>query len=221
MNSVSLRLCGVFFFAVAVTAQSTGSTNIPYADAKPILETLKPDLIPEALRSLAPAQREAAWPEWVSRRDADIRARLAAGDEDTVITFLLFGVTFTSQPRYSFANAVAARAPDTVVADPVVAKRIDDLVNGMASPGANERLQFARKVIERQGIDLTTAAGKPRAAQVLRDALKRMLADYDTYFRDTSPGATLFRNRGLSSDTSIYAAFAIAVTVMTDQRFGV
>ena len=207
--------------AVVVGAQSSGSTNIPYADAKPILETLKPDLIPEALRSLAPAQREAAWPEWVSRRDADIRARLAAGDEDTVITFLLFGVTFTSQPRYSFANAVAARAPDTVVADPVVAKRIDDLVSGMAAPGANERLQFARKVIERQGIDLTTAAGKPRAAAVLRDALKRMLADYDTYFRDTSPGATLFRNRGLSSDTSIYAAFAIDAALKDIVAMGV
>ena len=36
-----------------------------------------------------------------------------------------------------------------------------------------------------------------------------MLADYDAYFRDSSPGATLFRNRGLSSDTSIYSAFAI------------
>jgi hypothetical protein len=146
------------------------------------------------------------WPEWVSRRDADIRARLAAGDEDSVITFLLFGVSFTTQPRYSFAAAAAQRAPETVAADPVVQARIRDLVSRVVSPGANERLQFARRVIERRGIDVTTAAGRQQSEQLLRDALRRMLADYDAYFRDNSPGATLFRNRGLSSDTSIYAA---------------
>ena len=190
-------------------AQVPGRVNIPYPDAKPILETLKADLLPEQLRSLTPAQREAAWPEWVTHRDADIRARLAAGDEDSVITFLLFGVTFTGQPRYSFAAAPAGRAPEAVVADPVVQRRIADMVAGIASPGTNERLQFARRVVERHGADVTTAAGRQRAEQVLRDGLKRMLADYDAYFRDSAPGATLFRTRGLSSDTSIYAAFAI------------
>ena len=192
-----------------LAAQVPGRENIPYADAKPILETLRSDLVPELLRALTPAEREAGWPDWVGRRDADIRARLSAGDEDSVVTFLLFGVSFTSQPRYSVAAAAAAREPDAVNGDPVVQRRIRDMVAGIASPGANERLQFARRVMERHGVDVTTTAGKQGAEQVLRDALKRMLADYDTYFRDSAPGATLFRNRGLSSDTSIYGAFAI------------
>jgi hypothetical protein len=192
-----------------LVAQTQGRANIPYADARPVLDTLRADLIPAELRTLAPGQREAMWTEWVSRRDADIRARLAAGDEDSVITFLLFGVSFTSQPRYSFAAAAAQRSPDTVAADPVVQARIRDLAARIALPGANERLQFARRVIERHGVDVTTTAGRQQAEQVLGDALRRMLADYDAYFRDNSPGATLFRNRGLSSDTSIYAAFAI------------
>jgi hypothetical protein len=190
-------------------AQGTGRANIPYSYARPILDTLREDLIPAELRTLTSAQREALWPEWVSRRDADIRARLAAGDEDSVITFLLFGVSFTTQPRYSFTAAAAQRAPESVAADPVVQARIRDLVARVASPGANERLQFARRVIERRGIDVTTAAGRQQSEQLLRDALRRMLADYDAYFRDNSPGATLFRNRGLSSDTSIYVSFAI------------
>jgi len=190
-------------------AQGADRANIPYADARPIFDALRADLIPTELRTLAPAVREAMWPDWVSRRDADIRARLAAGDEDSVITFLLFGVTFTTQPRYSFATAAAQRAPETVAAEPVVQARIRDLVARIALPGANERLQFARRVMERHGLDVTSAAGRQGAEQVLRDALRRMLADYDAYFRDRSPGATLFRNRGLSSDTSIYAAFAI------------
>jgi hypothetical protein len=190
-------------------AQGTGGGNIPYVDASPIFDALRADLIPAELRTLTPAQREAIWPEWVSRRDMDIRARLAAGDEDSVVTLLLFGVSFTTQPRYSFATAAARRAPETVAADPVVQARIHDLVARVASPGANERLQFARHVIERHGIDVATPAGRQQAEQLLRDAVRRMLADYDAYFRDSSPGATLFRNRGLSSDTSIYAAFAI------------
>ena len=211
-------LCFVNFVLFAVLwvswswpliAQGTGRANIPYSDARPILDTLREDLIPAELRTLTSAQREALWPEWVSRRDADIRARLAAGDEDSVITFLLFGVSFTTQPRYSFAAAAAQRAPESVAADPVVQARIRDLVARVASPGANERLQFARRVIERRGIDVTTAAGRQQSEQLLRDALRRMLADYDAYFRDNSPGATLFRNRGLSSDTSIYVSFAI------------
>ena len=202
-------------------AQAPGRVNIPYADAKPILETLRADLLPEQLRALSPAQREAAWPEWVSRRDAEIRARLAAGDEDSVVTFLLFGVSFTSQPRYSFATAAAARAPDAVAADPVVQARIKDMVTGISSPGANERLQFARRVIERHGVDMSTAAGKQAAGQVLRDALTRMLADYNAYFSDSSPGATLFRNRGLSSDTSIYAAYAVDAALKDLAAMGV
>jgi hypothetical protein len=204
-----------------MAAQDTGRVNIPYSDAKPILDTLKADLLPAQLRALTPAQREAAWPQWVSQRDAEIRARLAAGDEDSVITFLLFGVTFTSQPRYSFAAAAAGRTADAVAADPAVQRRITDMVAGIAAPGANERLQFARRVIEQHGIDVTTAAGKQAAEQVLRDALTRMLADYDTYFRASSPGATLFRNRGLSSDTSIYAAFAIDAALKDVAAMGV
>src|SRR5204863_1213806 len=117
--------------------------------------------------------------------------------------------SFTAQPRYSFATAAAQRAPDTVAADPIVRTRIRDLLAAMSSPGPNERLQFARRVIERRGIDITTAPGKQQGEEMLRGALTRMLGDYDTFFRDSSPGATLFRNRGLSSDTSIYAAFAI------------
>jgi hypothetical protein len=215
---VKKDLCFVIFVTFVVmtsswswplAAQAPDRIYIPYADAKPILDALRPDILPPPLRTLTSAQRETAWPDWVARRDSEIRERLAAGDEDSVITFLLFGVSFTSQPRYSFSTSAAARAPDAVAADPVMQGRIKDMVTGMSSPGANERLQFARRVIERHGLDISTAAGKQAAEQVLRDALKRMLADYNTYFSDRSPGATLFRNRGLSSDTSIYAAYAV------------
>ena len=39
----------------------------------------------------------------------------------------------------------------------MIVRRIDDLIAGIASPVANERLQFARQIVEGKGIDPTTA----------------------------------------------------------------
>src|SRR2546425_5996387 len=77
------------------------AVNLPYVEAKPVLETLREDLLPAEFRARAPADIEAIWPDWISRHDADIRARLDRGDEDSIINLLLFGVTFTTRPRVS------------------------------------------------------------------------------------------------------------------------
>src|SRR4029078_7977974 len=58
--------------------QTQGRANIPYADARPILDTLQPDLIPAELRTLAPAERAAMWREGVSSRDGHLPALLPA-----------------------------------------------------------------------------------------------------------------------------------------------
>src|ERR1700731_3145227 len=79
-------------------------TNVPYADAKPILETLREDLVPDELREKTPAVRQSLWRSWVARRDVEIRARLERGDEDSIVNFLLFGVTFTKHPRSKLAD---------------------------------------------------------------------------------------------------------------------
>ena len=96
------------------------------------------------MRSKTPAERESAWPDWVAGRDRDIRARLALGDEDSVFNLTLFGTTFTNQrplTERDIADTASGRAmPD------IVRLRIRDLIHGLASPGTNERLDFARAV---------------------------------------------------------------------------
>lgn len=171
---------------------------------------------PEIARTILNVALDAADPTSAARlrRDDEIRARLERGDEDSIITFLLFGVTFTKQPRYTFAawatgSPPQGRTEDIVAGHAVVKARIKDMVAGTAAPGANERLQFARRIVERRGIDPATASGRQQAERFLIDTLKRLLADYDDYFRENPAGSTLFRYRGLSSDTSIYAAFAV------------
>src|SRR3989442_862225 len=80
-------------------AEAPRRTNIPYVDAKPILETLREDLLPVDLRATMRSQAESAWPVWVARHDEEIRARLAQGDEDSVLNLTLFGTTFTKVAR--------------------------------------------------------------------------------------------------------------------------
>src|ERR1044071_6962701 len=63
---------------------------IPYSDARPVFDALRAELIPADFRDKTAAQREAMWDAWVARRDADIRARVADGDEDSVINLLLY-----------------------------------------------------------------------------------------------------------------------------------
>jgi len=154
----------------------------------------------------------------VSRRNLEIRARLERGDEDSIINLLLFGTTFTKRPR---ALNDSAKIGGPQRAAEIVRGRIADLVAGIVSPGSNERLLFAREVVERRGMDPTTPSGKEQARIYLLGLMTRVAGEVDGYVRaiqsvrSTRGGAefavrsSLYRTRGLSSDTSIRPDFAI------------
>jgi SAM-dependent methyltransferase len=197
-------------------------TNIPYIDAKPILDTLREDLIPAELRAATPAGREAAWPDWVSHRDGEIRARVALGDEDSIVNLVLFGTTFTALPRATERQIDTLGGPASADAATLVRGRIEDLIAGLASPGTNSRLQFVRAIVERRGINPTPTEGQQQARQYVIDVMTRVGRESDAYDRAVQAAgrtgdpagklvelATLFRGRGLSSDTSIFPNLAI------------
>jgi hypothetical protein len=210
----------VVLATLALSAQAVGPTaaNMSYADAKPILEALH-DTLPADLKNRSAGELESVWPGWTSRRDAEIRARLERGDDDSLVNFLLFGTTFTRQPR---ALNDSAKLGGRDRAAEILRGRIDDLVGGIASPGGNERLQFARQLVERRGIDPKTSDGKARVRRYILEAMRRMVGEVDGYVRTlqsakslADPGAELaarsklFRDRGLSSDTSLLPDFAL------------
>ena len=219
----------VFFTGIALVlgVQTPGGqsraavrTNIPYSEVKPILQVLRENVLPAELRAKTPAELEAGWPDWVSRRDAAIRARVESGDEDSIINLLLFGTTFTKQPRiteHELAGLVV-RAAGTNSAvflpSPLLRARIGDFVAAVASPGTNERLQFAREVLRRHGFTPTTEAGRNQMRRYLEERAK-IVGSAPHLPTLLDPGAdlvdtlTLFRDRGLSSDTSILIDFAI------------
>jgi len=217
---------------VSLLAQETAtsaavSSNTPYSDAKPIIEALQETLLPAALRAKTPAEREAAWPAWVSRRDADIRARVEEGEEDSVVHLLLFGTLFTKQPLVTENELVPLAGARADAPTPLQA-RIDDFMAAVASPGTNERLLFARQVLARHGIDPTTAAGKSemrryleaRIAEVGATAARSRQAILSDPSADSVDRRTLFRDRGLTFNTSVFINLAIEQALANIQAEG-
>ena len=189
----------------------------------------------EALREVAPAELRLAgaqdWAKWVARRDAEIRARLVQGDEDSLTNFLLFGTSFTRHPRVTL-DALAQLAGKPLESPPNnsldgaslsrIQSRVDDLIKAMAAPGTNERVLFARKLAESKGHDLRTKSSRQRVKQYLLTNLARVLNEQVSYAKvlesarllgDSSAEfierSKLYSTRGLSSDTSLLPNFAI------------
>jgi SAM-dependent methyltransferase len=178
----------------------------------------------------SPALKE-LWPGWLARRDTEIRARLTRGDRDSLVNFLLFGTSYTRQPRITSRElAQIEQGENKIPGTPEIAlahhrallARIDDLIGALAAPANNERLLFFRRMVEQSGYGLGTTADRTRVreytfsnlarvvkenegfAKALRDA--RLLEDPSEQFAERSK---LFRTRGLSLDTSWKPNFAI------------
>jgi hypothetical protein len=105
----------------------------------------------------------------------------------------------------------------------LLAARADDLIRSIAAPRENERLAFARRLlIEQKGYRLTSAAGRAEIKAYLLASLGRMVKEQATYAKvleearllgnateEFAERSRLYRNRGLSLDTSLLPNFAI------------
>ena len=221
--------------------------NISYQTAQAIFEALDNDL-PTELKHQSPAEREAAWPGWLTRHDQEMRARLMRGEEDTLINFLVFGTTFTAQPRLTasqFARLPLDSVPSQLSSNTspeaaIFLKRVEDLLRGLANPGKNERLLFLAQFVERQGYRPRNAYGV-RPAWVERNRLKayvlanaaRVIREQESFQRefeqasqlkdrteDFAERSKLYRSRGLSYDTSLLPNMAIEESLRAMQARG-
>src|SRR5262245_53618353 len=219
-RTFTVRLLVLVLGLGGLASAGSGTVNVPFADGRPILDLVQPQLWPAELRGKAPAALESTWPDWVKREDAAIRARVQAGDEDSIANFLLFGTSFTKQPRATetqLAGIVVRQretGATTFLPSPLLKGRIEDFIAGLASPPGNERLQFAREVIARLGLDVATDAGRLRLRRYLEDraALVGSAVHASTLSDPNAPlvdQITIFRDRGLSSDSAIPIEFGI------------
>jgi hypothetical protein len=207
---------------VSALAGSSGliaqvKTNVSYEDIEPLIGELRAHL-PDELKG-EPGNVQRNWRSWVAARDAHTRARVARGDEDSVLNLLLLGTSFTKEPRI-VTPMMATSGLGRV--DHVVRKRAADLVAAAQSTDGNERLTLVREVLRRRGLDLSSTAGRQQAERYLLDEVQRMVREIEQHLRSQQmararadlAGAyaermAFFSARGLSSDTSLLPSYGI------------
>jgi hypothetical protein len=197
----------VFIALIAsVGAPAADRAFTTYSDAKPVIEAYSQHLPAELNHPT-----EAKWNAWARAQDKAIRARLHRGDLDTLANFVLFGTSFTKQPRVR----LAALSDD--LKSGIVRGRVDDLNMAVRNAGANERLLLSRETLKTEGLD----PGTPEAGTFIFTNLQRALQERRTLAERASRSkpssaldrASLFSGRGLSLDTSLLPHFSIERTL--------
>ncbi len=227
-------------FGLSFAAQkppAAPSFFILFADARPILEAFGDD-VPGELQGKSTEQLAALWPTWVAGRDAAIRARLEQGDLDTIVHWLLFGTSFTRRVRLTPENIQHLESPKTSTAGSDAAGellmgRLDDLLNALSSSTQSERILFVRRMLLGKGIRLDLPAGRDAARQFLLSQLARILREQAGFAEaldaarrlgntteEFAARSTLYRERGLSLDTSLSPNLAVERSLAELQRRG-
>ena len=223
------RLCGAAIVALAalIAPAAAAQNRMTFEEASPVLNAL-PSNLPVSLRGRTPQDIARLWPSWIEQHDREVRARLERGDEDSLVNFWLYGTSFTAHPP---AVTRASSLPASALED-LVRRRLEDLLDRVTAPGDNERLQFVRRMLSARNADPTASGGRERARQFLLDTRQRMIqefADTERTLAAARPGgdgalaaanATVFRERGLSSDTSLLSDYSVHVALETIARQG-
>jgi SAM-dependent methyltransferase len=186
----------------ALTAFAADRVFPPFSAVQPVLATFGTQL-PAALKNAD----EAKWTAWSRQQDLAIRARLEQGDRDSMVNLLLFGTSFTARPRIRIEDLAQASKSGLLRA------RVDDLVQGLQVPGTNERLMFLRNLLRGQGID--PEISDDRTGVFILQNLERVLKENVTFSQQIQQGnrTQVFRDRGVSLDTTILPNFGIEETL--------
>jgi len=207
--ALTLAVAGVWLFAHCRAKQTHEPGPIVlFATAKPVLEALASELPPQ-LRE----PNEGKWKAWAQHEDNFVRARLEQGALDSMINLLLFGTSFTTQPR-----VITMRDFE----DPVVQARVTDLLEALRNPGNNERIIFLRNLLRSRGVDPNSSVGSEKTKNFVLENLRRVVQEQNTIRKQfdqagsesnqevgLSERSRVFRDRGISVDTTILSSFGI------------
>jgi hypothetical protein len=168
---------------------------------------------------------ESEWNRWIRSQDASVRLRINRGVEDSISNFILYGVSFTKLPRLS--GSEDALDEHCSISGSARA-RIHALVVALDRAARNERVEFIREFLNKQMIppavfDDYLAGNLVRFAQEQR-AYQRTL-DEASKSSDAnevmSVRGSLYKERGLSADTSLLPNFAVEETLRSMTNKGV
>jgi hypothetical protein len=218
--ALMIGVAGIWLFAYFRAKQTNARRPIlSFATAGPVLEALASERPPQLKEP-----NEGNWKAWAQEEDNVVRARLEQGALDSMINLLLFGTSFTTQPR-----VITLRDFE----DPVVQARVADLVEALRDAKNNERLIFLRNVLQSRGIHPERFAGRERTKTFVLENLRRVVQEQNTIRErfdeaggdsDQQAGLSkrslVFRDRGISVDTTIVSSFGIegALRDMKDEQ---
>jgi hypothetical protein len=168
-------------------------------------------------------QIRAAWPRWIQNHDREIRARLVRGEEDTLVNFILFGVSFTDRPRVSPDNPSEATLR-------LIDERIQHFIGAIAAPNS-DRLNLLNNLLTRLGYRTSTGSERERLRQYVSQQVSRYLAEREQYRVELNRSLTnaaasdnatsrLYKDRGLSVDTDFRPNYAIEQALSDVKRRG-
>jgi len=218
-------LRGFWVLPIALGLFAASRAFTPYASVKPILDA-QSEHLPAELRDAD----QAKWLAWTRRQDSIIRARLLQGELDSMVNLLLYGTSFTTQPRIGMEGLTAASKAG------VLRARVDDLVAGLRNPDDNERLTFLQRFLRSQGVDPQSPDGPKSTGVFILQNLQRVVQERRSLAEraaiakaDTKPDdpsslldrSSLFRDRGVSLDTGIIPDFSIEQTLRDLKQRGV
>ena len=194
--------------AAGAVAQSAGSPQyLSFAEAEPLLRAMAAHL-PADLKGPNPPTAE-RWANWEHKEDAEIRARLDRGEEDTLVNLLRFGVTFTKE--YRIDDQYLAKYGQSTLVNAFAENRANDLIRAMASGSANEGIAHMRAFLQKKGYSFATPKDRARVKSYLLANLARMRDEIRRYISQTQSGERfqLFQDRGISLDTNLWPDFLI------------
>jgi hypothetical protein len=206
-----MRISYLVILMLALHASAADRVFAPYAAVKPVLEALR-DRVPSDLKNA----EEAQWDMWRRKEDKAIRGRLEQGELDTLVNLLLFGTSFTGQPRIQISNLTEASRSGLLRA------RLLDLLRSLRAPQGNERLNLMRDLLRSKGIDSDATQNDGQAGVFVLENVERVLKELREYARRAQDAkrpndahvefderSRLFRDRGISTDTSMLPGFGI------------
>ena len=189
-----------------------GIEFLDYDRVAPVVTTNKFTLPRELAGSPDTVRR--AWPGWLQSHDREIRSRIVRGEEDTLVNFVLFGVSFTDRPR------VAVTEIDSQSTISLIRERVDHFITAIEKP-VSDRLKLLQGLLSRLGYDTRTSAQRDRVRDYVSSQITRYISEWRQYqqiveksrsndaasTRDGSAG--LYKSRGLSVDTDFRPNYAI------------
>jgi len=157
-----------------------------------------------------------AWDKWIRDQDAEVRARIDRGVEDSISNLILYGTSYTNLPR--LGGTETAVDEEGKISEAARA-RIHALFLALGAAEAatrNERVAIVRDFLKRKGI------ARDGVQKFLTENLERFAAEQRAYQKKLEDAGssgdqgqvmlargTLYQTRGLSADTSLLPNYAL------------